>query len=327
MKECDSLNILKKIPLPITGVSLAFAALGNLVQVTPLMSKSLALFSYIESFSLTLRFILNFISLIIFIVISLKIILNFSGFKTEMENPIIASVFPTYSMNLMLLATWLGSYFPSFASILWYFAIGLHILLIIYFSVKFLFKFDLQKVFPSWFIVYVGIAVASVTAGSFKNLLLGQICFYWGIIWTIIIFCLLIYRQSKKFKLKEPAKPLVVICCAPLALCLAGYINSFTVKNIITIWIMILVSQIIFVAILLRLISFLRLQFYPSFSAFTFPIVISGLSAKLALHALFEKANFILQSWIILIETIIAFLVVFYVLVKYIQAILKSEKN
>lgn len=318
------MGILKKIPLPITGVSLALAALGNLVQVTPKMATSLSLFSSLGPFGLTLRFVFHIISAIIFLVVTIKIIADFGGFKTELQNPVIASVFPTYSMNLMLLAAWLKPYIGTVANVLWYFGIVLHILLIIYFSVNFLFKFDLQKVFPSWFIVYVGIAVASVTCPAFKNLLVGQICFYWGIAWTIILFCLVIYRYIKESNLKEPTKPLLVICSAPLALCLAGYVSSFPAKNEIALWIMLLVSQAIFVFMLFKLIGFLKLQFYPSFSAFTFPIVISGLSAKLSMHALFGKADFTVQAWVIATEILIAVLIVFYVLIKYIQAIAKK---
>ncbi len=80
--------MLKKIPLPICGLILAIAGLGNLIQ----------------SYSENLRLILGLIATIMFIVVTIKIVSDISSFKEEMKNPIIASVISTYSMAAMLLA-------------------------------------------------------------------------------------------------------------------------------------------------------------------------------------------------------------------------------
>ncbi len=321
------MKLVKKIPLPITGLSLGLAALGNLVQITPKMANTLEFFNISASFSLKLRFILHLISAIIFLALTVKILSDFSSFKNEMNNPVTASVFPTYSMNLMLLAAWLKPYIGVFAVILWYAAILLHVLLIIYFSVKFLCKHELKTVLPSWFIVYVGIAVASVTAPLFDAVPIGQFCFYWGITWTIGLFIVVAIRYAKLGHGPEPTKPLLVICAAPIALCLAGYRNSFPVKNQTVLWVLLISSQATFCFMFFQMLRLLRLPFYPSFSAFTFPIVISGLSAKLALHELFRKADFRVQAWLIAVETLVACLIVFYCLIKYIKAFLKSLNN
>lgn len=57
---------------------------------------------------------------------------------------------------------------------IWLFAIALHIVLIIYFTVKFVFKLQMPKVFASYYIVYVGIVVASVTAPAYEKLAIGS---------------------------------------------------------------------------------------------------------------------------------------------------------
>lgn len=322
--SCVTVKLVKKIPLPISGLSLSLAALGNFVQITPKMANTLSFFAVSASFSVTLRFIFHLMSSILFLLLSTKILSDFSSFKNEMKNPITAAVFPSYSMNLILLAAWLKPYIGAFATFIWYIAILLHIVLMLYFSMKFLFNFDLQKVFPPWFIVYVGIATASVTAAIFDALFIGQLCFYWGISWTIILFAIIFYRYAKHQHGPEATKPLLIICSAPIALCLAAYVTAFPVKNTGVLYALLLASQAMFVFMFFQLLRFIRLPFYPSFSAFTFPIVISGLSLKLTLHAIVEKEKFTLPAWIIALELLIALFVVFYVLVKYIQAIMKS---
>lgn len=318
-------DFLKRIPLPVTGLSLAIATLGNLLLVTPKMAKTNAIFQSLAPLMVTARFALHMLSAIIFLLVTIKVVLNFSDFKKEMETPIIASVFLTYAMNLILLAAWLKAYSASIATALWYFGIALYLVLMLYFMAKFLFKFDLKKVFPSWFIAFVGIACASVTAPNFNNLLLGKIFVYWGLAWLLLLFVLVLLRYKKHSELPEQAKPLIAIFAAPLALCLAGYINSFEVKNIPLLWAMFIGSQLLFVFALVKVASFLGGKFFPSFSAFTFPFVISALSAKLSLHALYAKASFGFQTAIIAVESLLATFIVFYVLVLYIKATCKKK--
>lgn len=80
--------MIKKIPLPATGVMLGMAALGNLLQ----------------SYSEGVRLLCGAVSLILGILIVIKIILYPGQFAGDMKNPIMASVSGTFSMAVMLLA-------------------------------------------------------------------------------------------------------------------------------------------------------------------------------------------------------------------------------
>ena len=89
--------------------------------------------------------------------------------KEDLQNPIMASVAATFPMALMLLSTYIKPFIGSPAKYIWFFAIALHLILIIYFTLKFILKLQMPKVFASYFIVYVGIAVAAVTAPAFED--------------------------------------------------------------------------------------------------------------------------------------------------------------
>ena len=67
---------------------------------------------------------------------------------------------------------------------------------------------------------------------------------------------------------------------------------------------------------LAKFIEYRNLEFYPSFAAFTFPFVISGLATK----GVMSKTGFnIILNNVLSIETVIATAIVVYVTIKYIK--------
>ncbi|ABX41849.1 TDT family transporter [Lachnoclostridium phytofermentans] len=301
-------RILKKIPMPIVGVMLSLVALGNLVQ------------SYGENY----RTILGILATIIFIIATLKFLCDFPGLKKDLSTPIGASVFPTYTMGIMLLATYLKSYNSELAYGIWIIAILLHIVLIIYFTLKYVRKFNIMEVFPSWFIVYVGIAVAAVTSKAF-NQTIGQWAFGFAFLSYLILLPIIGKRVLVIKKIPEPALPTLIIFSAPGSLCLTGYINSFDTKNMILFGFLLILSQFIYVLAVIKLIQLLKLKFYPSYSGFTFPLVISAIALKSSNTFLINQGKAIrFLPMVVKVEEIIAVIMVFYVLIRYVISIAKS---
>ncbi len=209
-------KFLEKCPLPITGLILGLAALGNLVQ------------SYGNPF----RNILGIIAGILFILFLTKLMLYPQQVKNDLNNPVIASVFPTFSMATMLLSTYLNPYFPTFAFTLWMIGFILHGYLIFWFTIRFIPKLNIKQVFPSWFIVYVGIVAASVTSSAYGMELLGKIAFWFGFITYFMLLCPILYRILKVKKMPKAALPTLVILAAPASLLLAGYLNALSLIHI-----------------------------------------------------------------------------------------------
>lgn len=97
---------------------------------------------------------------------------------------------------------------------------------VIYFTVKFVFKLQMPKVFASYYIVYVGIVVASVTAPAYEKLAIGSAAFWFGFVTLILLLILVTYRYVTVKEVPDPAKPLICIYAAPTSLCIAGYVQS-----------------------------------------------------------------------------------------------------
>ncbi|NLJ77768.1 MAG: TDT family transporter [Tissierellia bacterium] len=305
-------KLLKDLPLPITGLMLGFAALGNLVQ----------------TYSQDIRNIFGTISFIIFILVVLKMLLFSEGVKEALENPLVASVFPTFSMTMMLLATYIKPFSDGIAGVFWFAGLILHMILMIGFTQKFVLNdnYSIKKVFPSWFIPYVGIAVASVTSGVFGMQSIGKVLFLFALIAFIVLLPIVLKRILVVKDMPEATIPSIAILSAPASLCLAGYINSFEVKNTVLVYILLLVAQILYWGVIFYLSRMLRLPFYPSYSGFTFPLVISGLALKLANGFLVSSGHSMpLFIKLIFIEEVIAALACIYVLIRFIGFLFARE--
>lgn len=159
---------------------LGLAALGNLLQ----------------SYSEGIRYVCGIAAGLLLILILLKLILFPAAIKEDMKNPIMASVSGTFSMALMLLSTYVKPLIGPAAYYIWLFAIALHVVLIIYFTVKFIAKLQMPKVFASYYIVYVGIAVAAITAPAYEKLSIGSAAFWFGFVSLLVLLVLVTIRYE-----------------------------------------------------------------------------------------------------------------------------------
>ncbi|MDF2613614.1 MAG: C4-dicarboxylate transporter [Clostridia bacterium] len=303
--------MLKKIPLPLAGLMLALAASGNLLL----------------SYGSVYRNIFGVMASAVMLLLLAKIMIMPKAIKEGFENPIIASVMPTFSMGLIILSTYIKPYAFLTSYCLWLLGLALHSLLIVLFSLKYIKNFNLRKVYPSYFIVYVGIVCASVTAPVFNLAELGQYIFWFGFIAYIILLPIVLYRTFIVKEIPEPAMPTLAIYTAPASLCLAGYLNSFQNKSILMIGFLAALSLFMFVFVMLNMPRLLKLKFYPSYSAFTFPFVITAIAMK-GTHAYLTKTGVSLSfiGYFVNLLEIWSVIMVVYVLIKYIIFIASNDK-
>ena len=115
------MNIIKNLPLAITGLILAILSLGKIFT------------DYSSIF-----FIIG--SVLIFLVL-LKLVLDFNGFYNELNNLIALSTFGTFSMALMQFSTYLKPLFlplsQSIAFGIWILGIIIHLSIIIIFTKRY----------------------------------------------------------------------------------------------------------------------------------------------------------------------------------------------
>lgn len=297
-------KIIKKTPLPITGLMLGLVALGNLLQ----------------SHSESLRSILGAIAGLIFLLVISKVILYREDVRKDMENPVIASVFPTFSMATILFATYLKPMSNLLANVFWFGGLILHILLMISFTRKFILNgnYSIKKVFPSWFIPYVGIAVASVSSGAVGMQGLGRIIFWFALVSFVVLLPIILKRVFMVKEIPAPAQACIGILAAPASLSLVGYMNAFEEKNLFLVYGLLLVAQVLYWTAILYLPMIFKGNFFPSFSGFTFPLVISGLALKLSNGFLSQAGKGLdFLPTLVKLEEGIALLVTLYVLIRY----------
>lgn len=304
-------EFLKKYPVPIVGLILGLAAAGNLVQ----------------SYGNTYRNIFGIISSILLILMLLKLVKYFKGVAESLENPVVAGVFPTFTMAIMILSTYLKPYTANLAYVIWIIGFVGHVCLILWFTKKFVMKFNIKKVFPSWFVVYVGIVVASVTGPVYNMVSIGKLSFWFGFVIYLILLPVIIYRVMKVKELPEQVLPTLAIFSAPASLLLAGYMNSFQAKNMAIVWLLMTLSIVMYGAIIIILPKLLRLKFYPSYSSFTFPFIISGIAIKLTNGFLTKIGQpiFILK-YLVKFQEILGIALTLYVLFRYIAFLFQGNK-
>lgn len=299
-------STIKKVSIPFCGVMLGLAALGNLLQ------------SYGEG----IRTVCGICAAFLLLLVLLKLFMFPQMIKEDMNNPIMASVAGTFPMALMLLSTYVKPLIGKAAMYLWFLAIALHIALIIYFTVKFIIKFQLPKVFASYFIVYVGIAVAAITAPAYELPGVGTAAFWFGFVTLIILLVVVTMRYVKCKEVPEPAQPLICIYAAPTSLCIAGYVQSVTPKSKTFLLTMLVVATILYVFALVKAFGYLKLKFYPSYAAFTFPFVISAIATKQTMACLANmKQPIPALQYLVLIETIIAVVFVVYTFIRFMMSL------
>jgi exfoliative toxin A/B len=299
-------KIINKLPLPITGLMLGLAALGNLLG----------------SYSLILKNVLGLIAAIIGLLVVMKVILLPKSLKEGFNNPVVASVLGTYPMALMLLSTYLKPINYTFAFLLWCIAIMIHVIMMIVFTKKYIVKLNIMKVFPSYFIMYVGIICASVTAPAYQIQTIGQLIFWFGLITYLILLPIVIYRVAVIKALPKPAIPTLIIFAAPASLCLTGYLSTFEVKHPMVVYSLAVLSVVMVMYALVKMIVMIKLPFSPGYSAFTFPFVISAI-AMTKLNG-FADINYLPMVKTVL--TIFSTIIVIYVLIRYSMFMFSSKQ-
>lgn len=295
-------KFLKTVPIPMAGVSLGLAALGNLIQ----------------DVSEALRLFCGALSLLLLLLVLGKMLFCREATRKDFENPVVAGVSATAYMAMMQLATYLKPLIGGVAFVIWVIAVACHAVLIVYFTVKFLLRFRLEEVFPTYFITYVGIVVASVTSSAFQMEALGRGIFWFGFAAYIGTFAAITTRYCKH-AVPDPSKPLFCIYTAPMSLCLTGYLTAMEIKNLPLMLVMEILAQLLLITVLTQLPKLLKLPFYPSYAAFTFPFVITATALKklLGFFTSSGQAFPAALNYLLIAETILAAVMVGYATVRY----------
>ncbi|MGX7111668.1 TDT family transporter [Gemella cuniculi] len=301
------MNLIKNIPTPIAGLALGSVALGNLLQI----------------YSSVLQIIFSIFSLVIIVLLTLKFISSPNKLKIELKNPIITTVLATYPMSIMLLSVFLKKHFNYWGSLLlWLIGMLLDIFVVCFVTVNFILKkHHIKYIYPTWFISFVGPAVITVTAVSYNLEILGKIFFFFSFINYIVLIPLVLYRVYIYGRLTPGDLPTLTVFAAPGGLLLASYMIGITDKSILIINILLILACIFYIFVLIQLPFLLNRRFYPSFSAFTFPLVICAIAFQ-KVSIFYQLDTFPILKISIYLNESLAVIIVIYIYFCYLKDII-----
>lgn len=303
---------MKRIPTPISGLALAIASLGLLLEGIFPMDH------YIQ-------YGLAAIALFFITLLTIRFIKHPNTFLNDLEHPVINSVIPTYSMSLMAISKSIYNLNATIGLGLWFFAIVLHVFFLIMF-LKEQYKIKkMENIIPSWFVPPVGIIVSAVSLPDPRFAFLAQGIFWFGFVMYMIMLPIVLNRILFYENIAKEKHPTIAIMAAPSSLCLAGYLNVFPSPDFIITNLLFGMAILFTATIYLSFYHIMKEKFHYGFAALTFPMVIGATALKMYIHWLSNyniNAGFL--SVIFWIEVIVAILVVFYVFCNYIKNILKT---
>lgn len=315
---------LKKYPTPISGLTLGIAgicAFWRAVVPNTLIGEVILVAAAV-------------LILVLLAPLVMKMIVFPSLLLDDLNHPTVGSVVPTLAMTLMLISATLDIFSTSLGSVLWLFAVVLHIGFFLVFGFSRLRNPDINHIVPSWFVPPIGIVVACLTLPDMRFLLLAKILLFFGLSAYAIMLPIVLYRLSVGDHVEDARKPTLAVLAAPASLTLSGYLTLEISPDPLLVTTLLGIAVLMTVSVYVMLLKLLKLPFSPAFSAFTFPLAISATALfKMSLWAeqmplFMTYAKYLFAAS--LAEGVIASAVIIYVLQHYIRFLvvqLKADKQ
>lgn len=294
------MNVIKKTPIAISGLMLALFSIGK----------------FLEKFTNHISLIFGIIAFVILLLLVLKLVCYPDMIRKEYDNLIVASTSGTFSMALMMFSTYFTDFNYYLSLGIWIMGVILHSLLIVYFTRKYIFNIKLEDVYTSYFIVYIGITMASITGAKYMGDY-NYIFFLFGFLSMIPNIIAVVYRYILIPVKMDKLKPLICIFTAIYSILIVGYFHSFSNISENALIITYIICLIFFILSVYKFIEYRNLDFYPTYSAFSFPFVITA-NATYLMYTLFNNE---VLYYILIIESVVAVYCVCYVLYYYVKEV------
>ena len=133
-------------------------------------------------------------------------------------------------------------------------------------------------------------------------------------------FLLVSYRYLKFTAIDDKNKPFICIYAAILSIIIVGYVNALAINGnfLSVIYIIACIFYIFAIYKAMKFIIMEKLKFMPSFSAFTFPFVISAIATGEA----YKFFGLTILNYLFYIQAVIALFLVMFVLYNYLKFLL-----
>jgi len=252
-----------------------FAVIMGLSGLTIAFAKAWH-FLYLDSFEniyKTLLFLNTVLFFGVFITYIIKWIKHPQAVQKEFNHPIKSSFAAAISISFLLVSIAYYDYAPSVSIVFWWIGAPLH-LFFTYKVMKFWIehKFEVGHINPAWFIPIVGNVLIPVVGIDAQPEMVNIFFYAIGIFFWLVLFTIVIYRMIFHNPLGKRLLPTFFILIAPPAV---GFISYFRITfGLIDTDSLFLyfIALFIFVLLLTMIKQFIKLQFFISWWAYTFPM-------------------------------------------------------
>lgn len=258
-----------KVPIPVALLAFGLAGLGGL-------SSHFAGLSAIVLFDALACFALAFLA---------RRIMRYPfTFRAQMRHPLPAAAMSAVLYTLVLMSGHWAKYAPSLAMWAWLTLTALSAVYLVWFTVRFAMSMSVDDVGPSIFIPYCACGVIVIASPDFGFEALRSFIFVFVLVAFAVLGTAFLMRLERR-PLPAPLAPTLAIVALPMSMAACSYI-ALNGSNHLIIGLLVAASQIIFVAVLVRLPSIVAQGFELSMAALTFSFVTTAAAAVGGLPAI-----------------------------------------
>lgn len=196
-----------------------------------------------------------------------------SAVQLDLTHPVRMSFAATISVSLLLLAILTLALFPKLSFGLWLMGALLHLAITLYVLTSWVYqpRFEINHMSPAWFIPVVGNILVPIAGVEHVGL---EICWFFfsiGLLFWLVLFTIIIYRMVFHHPLPDRLLPTLFILIAPPAV---GFLAYLRLTGSLDTFARVLYYSALFLTLwlLLQAPRFLRLPFFLSWWAYSFPL-------------------------------------------------------
>ena len=292
--------------------------LGGLTLVYERMSSVFSFPIFISSIMIAISTFLFFVVLFFYI---LKLIKYKEEVKKEFSHPVRVNFFAASSISMLILSIDFRIFNMQIAEIFFLFGAVFHIFFTFY-TIKFWINnnLEMQHSNPAWFIPIVGNLIVPIAGVGFVANEILYFYFSIGIFFWIILFAIILNRIIFHNQFAPKFMPTLFILIAPPAI---GFISYIKLTESLDFFAQILFNLGLFFTVLVFVMykNFLKIKFFISWWAFTFPMAAVSLSSIL----MYELTNYWIYELFAYVLSTITTIIVLLVAIQTIKHMRKKE--
>ena len=306
----EELNRLKYFPITM------FATTMGLAGLTLMYEKAAHILGVPHIIGESLLYITTVIFFLISIIYVIKFIKYPNEVKKEWGHPIRVNFFAAFSISLLILSMAHEHMYPLVSEYMFYVGASVHFFLTLH-TIKFWINHNQEKVHsnPAWFIPIVGNVLVPVAGAQYANIHILGYFYSVGLFFWVILFAVLFNRIIFHHQLATKFIPTLFIFIAPPAVAFISYVKLFGSYN--DFFAILLFNLALFFSILVLFMykNFIKIKFFISWWAFTFPIAAMSL-ATLLLYSKTKDTMLMYLSYTMVSITTIVIAIVFIATIK-----------